>query len=91
MARKSKYIKITIAGHGDPSVGIWGDETTIQLERRFVDDKLPGDNPENRKFIKYNMKSIFKELFDDNRINAWFEDECSQCGDLKTRCRCNEL
>ncbi len=83
----SKYIKILVSCDGDRSVGIWGDNTEVLIERRFIEGNY-GPVAENRKWIKKEIAAIFKELFDDTSTRCPFEDECYNCGNPKPECKC---
>jgi hypothetical protein len=88
---ENKFIKLHISCHGDPSVGIWGDQTEVLIERRFIepDRTASGEYIEaDRKFIKEQITALFKELWDDPNTGCWFEDECLECHRLKTECVC---
>jgi hypothetical protein len=83
------YIKLNVSCQGDRSVGIWGEDTDILIDKKFISGDY-GDAPDCRKWIKDKMEDIFKELFDDTRTRAIFEDECFNCGKLLTECKCRE-
>jgi hypothetical protein len=84
-----EYIKLHIQSQGDSSVGIQGDDTTILIDKKFINGDY-GDAPECRDFIRTNISEIFKELFDDNIIFCHFEDECPNCKQLITECECRD-
>jgi hypothetical protein len=83
------HIKLTISCEGDRSVGIWGEDTTILIDKKFISGDY-GDAPDCRKWIRDKVADLFKELFDDNRTRACFEDECWECSNLKTECKCGD-
>jgi hypothetical protein len=85
---KSKYIALEIQCDGDRSVGLWGDRTSVLIERRFIESDDYGTPDETRAWFKKQMTTIFTELFDDNNIHAMFEDECYGCGKPKSECHC---
>lgn len=87
--KKSEYIKILVSCDGDPSVGIWGDQTEILIEKRFVTEDY-GDPKETRKWLKEQLTPIFSELFDDQSTHVIFEDECWNCGKIGDECKCRE-
>jgi hypothetical protein len=84
-----KFIKLTVTSQGDRSVGIWGNEATLIIERKLVNGDY-GDSKDCRKFIKESVIKMFNELFDDTRVHACFNDECWNCGQLLTDCKCGE-
>ncbi len=83
------HIKLTISCQGDMSVGIPGEDTTILIDKKFISGDY-GDAPDCRKWIRDKVEDMFKELFDDTRTQACFEDECWGCGKLKTECKCGD-
>jgi len=84
---KPKYIKLLVSCEGDRSVGIWGDNTEVLIERRFIEPNY-GEPAENRKWLREQITTIFKELFDDGSTRCQFEDECYGCKKPKTDCKC---
>lgn len=84
-----QYTKLTVSCEGDRSVGIWGEETTILIDKKFISGEY-GEISECRKWIRDHVADLFKELFDDNRTQAHFEDECCGCGELITECKCGD-
>ncbi|MFA5037505.1 MAG: hypothetical protein WC479_10070 [Candidatus Izemoplasmatales bacterium] len=83
-------IKLEIQGQGDRSVGIEGENTAILIERRFISGDY-GDENDCRNWIRDKVVELFKELFDDSRVTARFEDECWDCGKIKSNCKCEGL
>lgn len=84
---QTKFTRLIVSCEGDSSVGIWGDQSEVLIERRFVDEEH-GYTEENRKWIKEQFQTLFRELFDDPSTRCQFEDECYGCGRLKTDCVC---
>jgi hypothetical protein len=84
---QTKFIKLNVSCQGDRSVGIWGEDTEVLIERKFIDG---GYGDDCREFIKEKITDIFKELFDDGSTSCRFEDECWNCGKIKTECKCKD-
>jgi hypothetical protein len=86
---QTEYIKLHIYSRGDMSVGIGGEDTDILIDKKFINGDY-GDAPECRKFIREKVNEMFKELFDDGCTYAYFDDECSNCNQLTTECKCRD-
>lgn len=75
-------MEIYIETEGDRSVGIWGDEITLKWN---ID--IPTD-PKERQELKESIADCFQELCDNGRVKVWFEDECSDCYQIKDKGIC---
>ena len=84
-------MQVHLSCEGDASVGIASDNATLVLERRLV----PGpyskerDWQADRAWLRNELEILFAELFGEP-AHAVFEDECSNCEQLATECKCEE-
>jgi hypothetical protein len=67
---------------GDPSVGIFATNSVFVIEKWLLND-------DQREYVRTALKDFFSESFDD-QARVWFDDECAECGQLLTVCRCEE-
>ena len=75
---ENKTIKAFIDSYGEPSVGINGAHTELDLDIYSEDC-----DEEERNLIRKYLSDLFTELWDDS-VNIRLSDECPHCG--KTSC-----
>jgi hypothetical protein len=63
-------MKAFICTHGDPSVGIHGVSTEIDLQYDYDNDE--------RSWVRDTLHKCFTELYGEP-AEVWFNDECSTC------------
>ncbi len=73
MFDRDRQMKITIISQGDESVGIFGSEATVELDKVFVTE-----NEGMREIVRNILSGAFGELFDGS-VEVRFEDECPDC------------
>lgn len=67
------YLKVSLEGEGDYTVGMEAISTEVDLQ-------VPGDelDEEAREWVRLSLVRFFQELWDTNRVRAWFSDEEAQ-------------
>lgn len=70
---ENENLKINIMCHGDPSVGISGGDTTIDLQ---VCNDIFEEDKGFREDVRKRFKSIFDEIWDDNCTVLFSDEPC---------------
>ncbi len=84
LQREGQVMTVTACCHGDPSVGIPGDEMSLQLGRY----QLADDDGTTRQYIRQKLAELAQEVFDLGPVFVYFEDECPDCGTAMKEGRC---
>lgn len=75
-------MKIYVINHGDPSVGIWSSEATIDLPYDNAEDCMQYRDGDRNTFRK-EIKEFFEENVFGDKVSVLFEDECPDCGAMR--------
>jgi len=67
-------MKAFIHSVGDPSVGVWDAESTVESNFDITDGQYS-----NREEVREFLRDTFHEFHDLGRTEVYFEDECPDC------------